>query len=241
MAYLGTKPANQVIDSTLIADGTITPSDLSTGKPVWDTSGNVGIGTSSPQDVLHLTQPAGTAAIRIASQGGGSLTWRIASQITGVSNTGFTIRDDTNSANRLSIDGSGCVTIPAQPAFQTAGASYSLVANQIWAIRPSEIFNTGNCYNVSNGRFTAPVAGRYHFHFLHTTGTAGVASPNLYFRINGSGVYGQCLNYYGQYSSSTQVVVLSLNAGDYVEAIVESWNSAAVFVWTTSWGGYLIG
>jgi hypothetical protein len=28
MAYLGTKPANQVIDSTLIADGTITTSDL---------------------------------------------------------------------------------------------------------------------------------------------------------------------------------------------------------------------
>jgi hypothetical protein len=48
MAYLGTKPANQVIDSTLIADGTVTPSDLSTGKPVWDTSGNVGIGTNSP-------------------------------------------------------------------------------------------------------------------------------------------------------------------------------------------------
>jgi hypothetical protein len=28
MAYLGTKPANQVIDSTLIADGTVTTSDL---------------------------------------------------------------------------------------------------------------------------------------------------------------------------------------------------------------------
>jgi hypothetical protein len=31
MAYLGTKPANQVIDSTLIADGTITTSDLANG------------------------------------------------------------------------------------------------------------------------------------------------------------------------------------------------------------------
>jgi hypothetical protein len=54
MAYLGTKPANQVIDSALIADGTITPADLSTGKPVWDTSGNVGINTSNPSDRLSV-------------------------------------------------------------------------------------------------------------------------------------------------------------------------------------------
>jgi hypothetical protein len=72
MAYLGTKPANQVIDSTLIADGTITPSDLSTGKPVWDTSGNVGIGTSSPVVPLTVasstTLPAGSAAITIQGE-----------------------------------------------------------------------------------------------------------------------------------------------------------------------------
>lgn len=58
MGYLGTKPANQITDSTLIADGTITtadlannavtPAKLSTGAPSWDTSGNLGIGTSSP-------------------------------------------------------------------------------------------------------------------------------------------------------------------------------------------------
>lgn len=48
MAYLGSKPANQVITSEQIADGVITPADLSTGRPYWDTSGNVGIGTTSP-------------------------------------------------------------------------------------------------------------------------------------------------------------------------------------------------
>ena len=31
MAYLGTKPANQVIDSTLIADGTVTTADIADG------------------------------------------------------------------------------------------------------------------------------------------------------------------------------------------------------------------
>ena len=36
MAYLGTKPANQVIDSTLIADGTVTTSDLANGAVTDD-------------------------------------------------------------------------------------------------------------------------------------------------------------------------------------------------------------
>ena len=36
MAYLGTKPANQVIDSTLIADGTVTTSDLANNAVTQD-------------------------------------------------------------------------------------------------------------------------------------------------------------------------------------------------------------
>jgi hypothetical protein len=142
--------------------------------------------------------------------------------------------------NVLTADNSGRVTMPNQPAFQTNGAGYSLIANEIWAIRPSAMFNVGNHYNVSNGRFTAPVAGKYNFHFLHTTAST-TPSPTLYFRINGSGVYGRTLNYYTQYSSSTSVVVLNLSVGDYVEAIIEAWNSAAVSTWEASWGGYLIG
>lgn len=62
MAYLGTKPANQVIDSTLIADGTVTPADLSTGKPVWDTIGNVGIGATTFSNVRLLTKGGNTAS-----------------------------------------------------------------------------------------------------------------------------------------------------------------------------------
>jgi hypothetical protein len=76
-----------------------------------DSAGNVGIGTSSPQDALDITAASGTASIRIASQGAGSLTWRLASQLVGVANAGFVIRDETNTVNRLVIDGSGNVGI----------------------------------------------------------------------------------------------------------------------------------
>jgi hypothetical protein len=76
-----------------------------------DASGNLGIGTSSPQDTLDITRASGTTAIRIASQGAGSLTWRLASQLVGVANAGFVIRDETNGVNRLAIDGAGNVGI----------------------------------------------------------------------------------------------------------------------------------
>jgi len=37
-----------------IADGAVTPAKLSTGRPFWDTSGNVGIGTNSPAASLSV-------------------------------------------------------------------------------------------------------------------------------------------------------------------------------------------
>ena len=40
-------------------DGTVTPAKLSTGGPNWDTSGNVGIGTSSPGQPLTINKPSG--------------------------------------------------------------------------------------------------------------------------------------------------------------------------------------
>jgi hypothetical protein len=116
MAYLGTKPANQVIDSTLIADGTVTPSDLSTGKPVWDTSGNVGIGTNSPNSKLSFgtytdTTSTDVKTIRLYDDSASSTIYGF-----GVSTAQLNYRCGTSSdrhvwyagtTERMRIDGSG--------------------------------------------------------------------------------------------------------------------------------------
>ena len=234
----------------------VSVSQGASGDPLFVDAANnrVGIGTSSPTARLttadgfmsfvsadangyaRFTATEANAQLGLfrsgSSAGGGYL---------GANSDASFIAYDGSFTERMRIDTAGRVTMPYQPAFQTNGAGYSLVANEIYAIRPSALFNTGGHYNVVNGRFTAPVTGKYKFHFLFTTATSGAAAPSLYFRRNGSGAHGRVLNYYAQYSSTSAHVVFDLNAGDFVEAIIEPWNSAAVVVWETSWGGYLIG
>ena len=73
--------------------------------------GNVGIGTTSPTDLLDIYASSGTPAIRLSGAGVGTNTYRITGQLIGISNTGFGIYDNTNSIYRLVINGSGNVGI----------------------------------------------------------------------------------------------------------------------------------
>ena len=55
-AVTSAKIVNNAITSAKITDGAVTPSDLSTGHPNWDSSGNVGIGTTTPAQILEVKQ-----------------------------------------------------------------------------------------------------------------------------------------------------------------------------------------
>jgi hypothetical protein len=122
-----------------------------------------------------------------------------------------------------------------QPSFQahrTSGGNQS-ISSGIGDLGAVIVFdgvyhNTGSHYNSSNGRFTAPVTGRYNF--SSTTRFDGSTSGTyirLFFTINGSSgssanyTFGHVIagpnGYSSNYHSLTVTATLSLNSGDYVE------------------------
>lgn len=146
---------------------------------------------------------------------------------------------------RFMVDSTGAVQIPYQPSFCARGTTgitgqstlRTLVFNQ------SVDFNVGSCYNSSNGRFTASVAGKYMFEF-HMFATA---SFRQYSVINKNGT---TLQEYTQeqptggagqgYASLDGKLVMNLAANDYVEV-----QSTASILTNSgvmcSFSGYLIG
>ena len=64
---------------------------------------------------LNIRPAAGTSLIDLLSAGAGSKNYQLTSQIIGVSNTGFAIRNVTDSRNELIIDGSGNLGLGVTP------------------------------------------------------------------------------------------------------------------------------
>ena len=149
-----------------------------------------------------------------------------------------------NAANKLwGMSSAGLESKPNVPYFfarvtsdynPTAGSGHLLNLDNV-------IFNTGNHYNSSLKKFTAPVAGKYllGFNIYWNTGSNGGYS-GAYLRINGS------YNVYhftspGSDISNMLVMPYYLDAGDYVEWFTYSSNASNLLRNHTYGFGYLIG
>jgi hypothetical protein len=134
----------------------------------------------------------------------------------------------SSSTSIASLTNAGYLLTPNIPAFyawQTGGV-FSTLTGAFGTIAPkfgNTRLNVNNCYDTSNGRFTAPVNGIYEFHFgiTHRWSTgAGNLEPTFY--LNGSNISPRGCGY----STVTAVndhdfvhvhMMLSLTAGQYVQ------------------------
>ena len=140
---------------------------------------------------------------------------------------GFYTGGGTNTpGERMKIDAYGRVTTPNQPSFAAgkSGNAYQL-NSQVMPFDATR-HNTGNHYNTSNYRFTAPGAGRYlvTFHSI-IDGSINSGQQHYSIRINNSVSRGMNqhmtpnTNNWDQVSSS---YILDLSANDYVTMFSDS-------------------
>jgi hypothetical protein len=90
----------------------------------------------------------------------------------------------STSGTAMSIDSSNRITTPARPSFsayRTAGSGSGTTGVIVFN---NEDHDIGSCFNTSDGKFTAPIAGIYHFDVLgfYCLNAAGSAcTPASYF------------------------------------------------------------
>ena len=138
-------------------------------------------------------------------------------------NLGHTARSDGSTfTSRLGVDSSGRVTIPSQPSFfvQKNNGNHTTTADIVYN---NVVHNVGSHYSTSNGRFTAPVAGKYLFSATGICGnsTATAAAGDVRITVNGSTYVRGHFNMSDQWESITSQAVISLSVNDYVNIYFE--------------------
>lgn len=132
----------------------------------------------------------------------------------------FDVRD-ASFVSRLLVDQSGRVTMPYQPCFSAYSnntASDNTPQIIVWDLTD---INVGSCYNTSNGRFTAPVAGNYRFYATAQGQGLSTQYMEIKFRKNGTDIHTYSDSVIetssGVHRNATAGIILSLSAGDYVQ------------------------
>ena len=234
-----------------------------------NSSGYVGVGTNNPASTLDV---GGEITIRRTAAGneGGQINFARASDNAvawnidaygSTSTPSLRFIDNTAAVVRMEIDGSGRVTMPYQPAFMVRGDETGSKAENTkfaftstassGAINTRVTFDRLGNWSDANDRFTAPVAGAYHFYF----GLYRQSATSSYFsvapRVNGSQLAnGDIFIFFtaatgetgnsddGMYGTFT----FNLAANDYVELFMRGGaNTITIYGGHSFFGGHLIG
>ena len=251
--YIGTKAVNLSTTAATVGGDADIGGDLTVDTStlhVDSTNNRVGVGTILPISKLEVN----SGDIRINDQTNGA-TRKIYFDMKNsggaqtdfslqANNGNFSFYSESTGSERMRIDSAGRVTKPYQPSFRayraTAGNVTYGAGNIVSASMTSTNYNVGGHYNTSNGRFTAPIAGRYLF-WCALYNNSSLSGRRIRADINGgAGVWGQ--NQSSSGSDWTASGIADLSTGDYVH-MVSAYSDTVVFhdVNHSIWGGYLIG
>jgi len=218
-----------------------------------DDTGRLGLGTSPPTSSHRIAldndsnyggiefKQSGARIGQIIQDGVGNLFVDANSN-----NAGGSLQLRNNYSTSLKIDSAGRVTTPNQPSFHAysnANLNHGTTDTKyVWNLTRH---NIGSHYDTSNGRFTAPIDGRYYF---NVSALQNVGPTSYYTRVwlykNGS-VFLDGLNTQALQSGYGRLdidAVVEASAGDYFETYFVSNNGSAFVYATYSWfSGHLLG
>lgn len=128
----------------------------------------------------------------------------------------------------LTLDGTGAITMPFQPAFHAVLNGPQTMVNNTDFVFGTAFLNRGSHYSTSTGRFTAPVSGVYFIHFEGLSASAERDQLDIRFFINGN--QSQVATHYqvdygGSYRKIAMTAVVNLSANDYIAVRTQAPNN----------------
>ena len=142
----------------IVSNNNLTVRDGTDTRLTVDTSGKVGIGTTSPAEELVVRADAPSIQLESSNASGRNYGFQ-------ASNDGkFHAYDGTAGVNRLTIDAYGHVTMPSQPAFVVRPSltqSNIATGSYVTVAFGSSIIDANSDFDTSTSTFTAPVTGKY--------------------------------------------------------------------------------
>lgn len=145
-----------------------------------------------------------------------------------------------NGTPAVNIDSEGRVFRNNIPAFWAYGGVNTSATNPL--VFTTTGLNTGNVYDTTNGKFTAPVSGLYCISFR----VAGNVGTDTQFRlyINDSvvaGLTGLAYAPASEYGSHSVTAPVLMQAGDYAQVYVTQGTALMVANYNSGFSGWLIG
>jgi hypothetical protein len=140
------------------------------------------------------------------------------------------------------ISTTGRITATSQPAFNATYTDGSVTFSAGVVVFNSARTNVGSHYSTSTGRFTAPVAGHYHFdvHFFKYTSYTNPSNTYWGFRVNGGATVTTNHGAQGSDGGQSLSTTIYLNANDYIDVYaqntIQSWGGQFL-----QFSGYLVG